>query len=317
MVSVIIPVYNGAIHIAAAARSALDQTYADREVIVVNDGSTDGTLAELEKFGEAIRVISIRNGGVSNARNVGILASRGELIAFLDADDVWRPDNLAVQVAAMEANPDVGFSCCNYLVLDRAGGRMIQKFEQHKGDPAFQFDAPLPTSPVELLLARGNFVGTASNVVVRRDVLDRAGLFDTRFRQAEDLELFIRCALFTRFLLVSKILLRKTTHETNLTNDLVDTLQCHEQVLLTLLENPIIKSRAHLIPFAYQGLAAVRYQLGNQFFYRGDLANCSRYFLAGLKSERSVKNVYQFLRHSVRKLGQLVLETLRLRVRHR
>src|SRR4051812_47467284 len=100
-VSVIIPVYNGAAFITRAIDSALQQSHRPSEIIVVNDGSTDATLDVLAPYGGRIVLISIANGGVSNARNVGIAASTGELLAFLDADDSWHPNKLQMQVAAL------------------------------------------------------------------------------------------------------------------------------------------------------------------------------------------------------------------------
>lgn len=102
------PAYNCAGFVAEAVQSALDQDYTAKEIIVVNDGSSDGTLAILQGFGDAIRLIDQKNGGPPLARNVGLRAARGKYIAFLDADDVWMKRKLSAQVAHLEAQPEVG-----------------------------------------------------------------------------------------------------------------------------------------------------------------------------------------------------------------
>lgn len=108
-ISVVIPVYNGEAFIGRAIQSALDQSEKPFEIVVVNDGSKDNTAEKLAAFGSAITVISIPNGGVSNARNLGIKACHGELIAFLDADDVWYSDKLKLQLDIFDRYSEIGF----------------------------------------------------------------------------------------------------------------------------------------------------------------------------------------------------------------
>jgi glycosyltransferase involved in cell wall biosynthesis len=98
-VSIVIPTYNRAWTLAEAIDSVLGQTFASFEIIVVDDGSTDGTARLLQRYGSAVRVLRQINQGVSAARNAGIRSARGELIALLDSDDLWRPEKLARQVA--------------------------------------------------------------------------------------------------------------------------------------------------------------------------------------------------------------------------
>ena len=102
LVSVVIPTYNYAHFVTGAVESALAQTYPDREVIVVDDGSTDDTRDRLAPFEGRIRYIHQENQGLSAARNTGIRAARGALVAFLDSDDLWHPEKLAVQARYLE-----------------------------------------------------------------------------------------------------------------------------------------------------------------------------------------------------------------------
>src|SRR5512143_3730544 len=107
LVSVVMPVYNGARYLRQALESALAQTYRPLEIVVVDDGSTDETPAILAEFGTRIRALRQPNSGSAAARNAALDAARGELIAFLDADDLWLPQKLAVQVEYLREHPDV------------------------------------------------------------------------------------------------------------------------------------------------------------------------------------------------------------------
>lgn len=135
LVSVIVPAYNYEPWVAAAIESALAQDYpGDRlEVIAVDDGSTDGTPGVLASFGDAIRVIRRPNGGLNAATETGVLAARGELITFLDADDAWPADRIRLLVDALIANPQAGVAYGDMLVRDEAGNVIHASFNAHKG----------------------------------------------------------------------------------------------------------------------------------------------------------------------------------------
>lgn len=108
MVSVIMPAWNAMRYIHAAIDSVLSQSYRDLELIVINDGSSDGDYAALERIDPRVRVIDGPRGGVSRARNLGMEQARGRYLAFIDADDLWVPGKLKVQVDYLEAHPEVG-----------------------------------------------------------------------------------------------------------------------------------------------------------------------------------------------------------------
>jgi len=124
--SVIIPCFNSERHVGEAIRSALGQTEADLEVIVVDDGSTDGSPAQIASAAADPRVHVIRetNRGVGAARNAGLAAARGEYVNFLDADDVLAPEKLARQGRVLDANPAVGLVLCDGFRLDQDGNRL-------------------------------------------------------------------------------------------------------------------------------------------------------------------------------------------------
>lgn len=306
-VSVVIPVFNGAAFIARAVQSALDQRLPPLEVIVVNDGSTDGTMAALAGFCTAIKRISIPNGGVSHARNVGMQACRGELIAFLDADDVWHPDKLAYQVAALCAYPQAGFCCCNYLVLDKHRGRMVEHFSAFAKNKELVFDRPLVASALETLIAF-NFVGTASTVMIRRTVIEATGLFNVHYRQAEDYDYWLRCARVTPFLVLSASLMEKKSHDTNLTNNSLETCLCHEQVLLALQARDLARpgSQRAIARAIGAALAAIDYEIANRLFDQGAAWRAFAYYCKGMRSRWSWSNFSAFSVLVCKKMARLL-----------
>ncbi len=121
VVSTVIPAYNSQTTIRAAIDSALAQDFAGQEIIVVNDGSTDGTADVLAEYGQQITVINGTNGGAGRARNAGITIASGEYIALLDADDAWLPGRLATTVDALRNNPEAVLAFSDYERVDHAG----------------------------------------------------------------------------------------------------------------------------------------------------------------------------------------------------
>ena len=120
MISVIIPLYNKVDHIEDTLRSVLAQTYKDYEIVVVDDGSIDGSTELVENLGiDNLRLIRQNNAGVSAARNSGIEEARGEFVALLDADDLWKPDYLAVQFEMTQKYPDCDVFATDYEFKDR------------------------------------------------------------------------------------------------------------------------------------------------------------------------------------------------------
>lgn len=116
--SVVIPAYNARSTIRSTIESVLAQTYRPLEVIVVDDGSSDDTVAIVSAMGDPVRCVAQPNQGAATARNNGIERSRGELIAVLDADDLWKPEKLSAQVALMRADPSIGAVQCGSVFTD-------------------------------------------------------------------------------------------------------------------------------------------------------------------------------------------------------
>jgi glycosyltransferase involved in cell wall biosynthesis len=167
-ISVIIPVFNGERTIRAAIDSALAQDFDGKEIIVVDDGSTDSTRRILESYGSQIKFITQSNRGVSAARNACVAASSGKYIALLDADDTWLPNKLARTVSRLDANPDAALAFSDFISVDRFG---VQ------GSASCLGKAP---SMQELMTRAWGIL--PSTVVMRRSVLDKIGGFCEEFK---------------------------------------------------------------------------------------------------------------------------------------
>jgi glycosyltransferase involved in cell wall biosynthesis len=178
-ISVVIPVFNSAPVLERAIRSVRAQAGFDLEIIVVDDGSTDDSIAVLQSIAAGdMKVLGQPNAGPGAARNAGIRASRGEWIAFLDADDCWLPGKLDAQMAALAEDPQRAFSYSDYYVRDSRGLERIQKA------PATQ------ATLLEDLLPGPGFM--TDSVIVRRTCFDRIGLFDPGLRSGEDWDMWLR-----------------------------------------------------------------------------------------------------------------------------
>lgn len=182
LISVVIPSYNYGRFVADAIRSALRQDYVHREIIVVDDGSTDDTRQRLAPFMEQIRYIYQENQGLSAARNTGIRAAHGEFIALLDSDDVWHPRKLTCQVACQARHPETGILATDHVV------------DLTNGWPVFP-DVPAPAIhnySLDELVLRCRFA--PSSAMIRKECFEQVGLFDADLRSVEDRDMWIRIA---------------------------------------------------------------------------------------------------------------------------
>jgi glycosyltransferase involved in cell wall biosynthesis len=180
---VLVPVHNRPDFVREALDSALaQQCPGGFEVLVVDDGSTDATPEALAAYGERIRVERQDNAGPAAARNLGIEAARGDLIALLDSDDVWLPGKLALQVAALDACPEAALSHTD-----------VDEFFEDGSDQVWTRRPPVVSGSVLRDLLARNTIHTMT-VVVRRDVVRGLGGFDARFPPCEDWDLWLRIA---------------------------------------------------------------------------------------------------------------------------
>lgn len=198
LVSVIIPVFNGEQFLAEAVESVLAQQYAPIEIIIVDDGSTDGTAAVVKSFPETVRYLSQANQGPAAARNRGIEQACGTLIAFADADDLWPTDKLELQLPFLTNDPAID------IVLGR-----IQQVRLSKTDDgqtrAEHFDEPA-------------FSSNLGSAVIRKSVFERVGLFDETMRYSEDVDWFMRARESgAAILTIDAVTLLYRQHEQNMT----------------------------------------------------------------------------------------------------
>jgi len=185
------PAYNAEPYIADSIKSVLSQDYANIELIVVDDGSRDGTPELAERFGERVRVFRQKNAGPAAARNRGIAAAKGDFIAFLDADDLWLPGKIAMQVKYLQDHPDVG------VVF----GGFSRWYSEANGayaapPPPINLNTPLMLVPAhtgwiykDILLDSVICIITA---MVRRSVIETVGVFDESLVTGEDYDFWLR-----------------------------------------------------------------------------------------------------------------------------
>lgn len=187
LVSVIVPLYNGEKFISQTIESVLNQTYSDLELIIVNDGSTDSSGVIVEKYrarDPRISVITKSNSGVSDTRNIGLSKAKGDLIAFLDADDVWLPDNLEKKISVLDHNSDTGFVFSNMTLAD-------ENLENQTPAPVGKDSNILE----DLLLWNGEVIpGPCSNLVIRKECFASGIKFDTRLTTIADQNLCVQLA---------------------------------------------------------------------------------------------------------------------------
>lgn len=184
LVTVVMPVYNVGPYVAEAIHSVLSQTYQALELIVVDDGSTDDTVERVAAHHDPrLHLLRQANAGSSAARNSGIAHGTGELIAFIDGDDVWLPDKLARHVAYLRDHSDADLTFAWSRIVDENGDDTGRASVRAAG-----------IVPFERLFAL-NVVGNGSAVVLRRDALDRAGLFDEQLRAAVEHDVWLRVSL--------------------------------------------------------------------------------------------------------------------------
>ncbi len=294
--SVIIPTYNRASELPEAVESVLAQTHSPMEVIVVDDGSTDETPRVCERLPSEVRIIVQENAGVSAARNRGVDAARGEFVAFLDSDDRWVPEKLAIQGAVFEALPRIGWTCSGCTVVDLASRPLSasQSFEgtfpvfreRSKGASEWFGRFLRPTSVWAAgrdhevfegeafeLLCYGNTV-LPSSLVVRRQLYLDVGGFDPSFRVAEETEFAHRLSLTSPVAIVMSPLVTRTVgagDALTASDNTVELTRCASRSL-----EAAVRRRAHLTVSE-----AKAYKCGSEaLILRQAYAEISRYGLA-------------------------------------
>ena len=203
-VSVIIPCYNAAPYILATIESVLAQDLPGMEVIVVDDGSSDGSVALVRAAYPQVRVEPQANAGVATARNTGLRLARGEWIAFVDADDIWLPGKLAAQLQLMQSVPGCRMSYTAWHVWPCTDARpaavLLAELAAQAGDQG-RWDGASGWIYPQLLLDCAVWTST---VMAQRSLLEETGGFDTGLRIGEDYDLWLRASRLTPILRVAR-----------------------------------------------------------------------------------------------------------------
>lgn len=193
LVSVIITTYNQARYITETIQSAIDQDHADREIVVVDDGSTDETPSLVKAFGTRVVYVRQANHGVAGSRNTGIHRARGELLAFLDGDDLWERGKLSRQVRAAKDHPSSGLIVAGGVQIDDEGAILRRSLMAPSIEALLGSAESITLRCYEQLLAQ-NVILTSSQVVVPRAVFDQVGVSDIRIGHASDWDIYLRIA---------------------------------------------------------------------------------------------------------------------------
>ncbi len=313
-VSVVIPAHNAARFIGEALDSVHAQTVRPIEVIVVDDGSTDGTAAIARARG--VTVLSRTRGGPSAARNTGIRASSQPWIALLDADDMWEPSKLESEWAAVQACPDVGAVFTDFTEFDARGcidGNFFSRIAHYRAVDRTEVAPSVAACDPESLrqqFYRGNFIAP-STMLVRRDLLLAVGLFDESLTHVEDRECWLRLLAVSKMAVVERSLMRSRVHEANWSQDDL------QMILGELRALDRIRSR----PDRYPPGAAEWYAQDQPRLYlnggrfaeeRGDVTQARTYYLRAWQVGGGLKPLALaglcYLPHSIRSPARRMLE---------
>ena len=211
-VSVVVTTYNQALYIGSALESVFAQTRQPDEVIVVDDGSTDETPARIAPYRDRLVCIRQPNQGIAGARNTGIRRARGELLAFLDGDDVWEPEKLAIHIAAATGHPDSGLIVVNGVEFAETGLTRPSLFPMAITS---LFDGGAQTVSVDAsrYFLQGCMIATTSQVIIPAWVLETVGLSDPSLAVVSDWDLYLRIAERYPVTFVDRRLTRWRYHE--------------------------------------------------------------------------------------------------------
>ena len=190
-ISVIITTFNRKQYLKRSIESVINQSHPANEIIIIDDGSTDGTEKYISSYFSDLKYIWQENKGISRARNQGILESNSKWIAFLDADDEWLPQKLENQIAAMESGPT--YKVCHTNEIWIRNGRRVNPMKKHQKFGGWIFDKCLPLCVI-----------SPSSVLIHRSVFDLFGLFDESLPVCEDYDLWLRICAFNPVLYIEE-----------------------------------------------------------------------------------------------------------------
>jgi glycosyltransferase involved in cell wall biosynthesis len=279
-VSVVIPCFNGERFIAGAIECVLGQTFDELEVIVVDDGSDDGSREQIGRFADDPRVrvaTHAENRGIAAARNTGIRTASASMIGFLDQDDVWKPEKIAKQVAVLDddTRSDIGFAYTDITVETIEGRKPIR--ESHIPPDANELSKP------EMLAAlfRLNFIPMAS-VLVRKECFSAVGLLNEAIRSGvDDYDFFVRVVPRYRVYCIHEKLLVRREHADNYT----DELKMAPDVIA--INRRLVKEHPELTHLRAPRESQLLFRIGRALQMHGDRAGAERVFRDAIRVRRT------------------------------
>jgi len=285
-VSVVIPTYNYGRFIDEAIRSVLDQTHPAAEIIVVDDGSTDDTSDVVRQFGSCVKYIRQENMGVCSARNRGVLASRGDLIAFMDADDTWEPKKLELQSARFDDG--VGLVHCGMREFDGETGETISLHLEGGEDRVWE-NLLLWEEPV--------IVGPGGTAMVSRNAFDDVGGFDVRMKVGEDWDLCYRVARHYGVRFVTEPLVNYRNHR-NAAHLNVEEM---ERGMLLFLEKAFTTDDPEVLRLRPRAMGNYHRVMAGSYFQSGMIGKFTTHTFRSIIS--SPANLGYFLRYPFRRVA--------------
>ena len=284
-ISVILPFRNEAPYLKACLQSLVRQRDVRFELVAVDDGSTDNTNDIILSYGELVRYLHQENKGAASARNAGIEASDGELIAFLDSDDYFTLENLEIKVLFLESHPAITWVYSDWQYVNPEGK------ELGKGSSKFNYaEKQLVGNIFEELVRSRNFISPCT-VVVRKSTLEDIGHFDPQIPSQEEYDLWLRISLKYPVYYIDEVLVGVTLHPTSLSRNFTKWVQ----------GNAIIADKLKdLIPYNFKDrqkvvdriIADKHTFLGRDFFQKGQLNEAINAFWQSIKHLPLQKRVY-------------------------
>ena len=279
-VSVIITTYNDIEYLEEAIHSVLSQTFKDYEIIVVDDGSTINPKPFLEDYLPFITYIRKPNGGVSSARNVGIDASNGKYLAFLDSDDLWLPEKLEAQINHFNKFPELGLVYTDECSFDERG--ILSESRFHKNTI---YDGPYDGMVFEKLFSY-NFV-PFSSILVRRRCLEKdkvVGFDETRKDVIQDdFDILLRLARYYPFGYVDRVLMKYRIHKSNLTSNF-EKLYARDFATIDKIVETFPELHLKNAGFVKRGIGVFHFNFGLEYFGFNSIKQARRCFISSILS---------------------------------
>lgn len=258
-VSVVIATFMGKTkgYLAETIQSVLSQTFSNLELIIIDDGSTDGTYEFIKEQFDDNRIVCthIQNCGVSQARNIGIMQSKGDFVCILDDDDVWTPKKLEIQLARFQSDDELGMIYCAIERIDSDGNYISMQYHESSND-FYQ----------KMLSA--NLVDATSGVIIKKDVLNQVGLFANIVQGYEDYELWVRIAKDFKIGSIKEPLVKYRVHPQNISQNMQKSSQSLFDALDLICKNDPAIDKNKLYFDAILNLANKSFEIEHYQFFR-------------------------------------------------